>query len=390
MSSSSWSLPSLSSLASQLTDLSTKVTSTVTSTASSVSSTAGHLLSPLTDSVQHIIADTQRSFDEEQNKVDQRRAHLTALQEKPPPSPLWAVASESQQILEAELKQRLLRLSADPRTFLSPAPDDASFPFSLDVAYPYCEVALREDAGLGRARYRLVPRRVSEHQFWKNYMWRVHSVREQMGVGLLFDTSMLEAEQDREKLEVERMKKREEDIARDKKQQLQPLASQQKSAVALPVAMPSPPSSAAGREEKEGGRKTNLSPAPLPSATASSSTSSSSARGHAGGGRSGGGESVNSGEGEVISDDYVNVGAMRKELAVQGKGLEASSAAAAGIAEDDGDGGEGLEGVTDADLDDLESMLADIQVNEGEQEASNELLEELETLPTTQQLSAKR
>ena len=411
--SSSWSLPSFSSLASSLTDLSTKVTSTVSSTASSVGSTASDLLSPLTDSVSHLISDTKRSFDEEQSKVDQRRAQMRSLEQRPPPTSLWSVASESQQILEAELKQRILRLSADPRTFLSPAPDDASFSFSLDVAYPYCEVALREDAGLGRARYRLVPRRVSEHQFWKNYMWRVATVREQMGVGELFETTALQADADRAKLKAERIKKREEDIAREKKMQQQQqltAASQQKPAVPLPVAaaaLPSPPV----REEKDSERKAS-SPSPPPasmrpsssfsslssSSISSSAASSSPTRPRAAGAGAGstGRERRHSVDGEFISDDYVNVasqdvalvGAMRKELGLQGRGGESSSAAAAEALEDEGDGGEGLEGVTDADLDDLEMMLADIQVNEGD--ASNDLLEELETMQQQQDLDAKR
>ena len=339
----SWSLPSFSSLATSLTELSSTVTSKATD-----------LTSTLSSSVSHLIEDTKKSFEEEQSKVDSRRAQLQSLSSRPKPTPLWKVSAESQQILEAELKARILRLSSDPRTFLSPAPDEA-FAFSLDVAYPWCEVALQEDVGLSRARYRLVPRRVSERQFWKNYCWRVQSIREQMGVGDLWETSQLEADADREKLRAERVKKRE-DEATEKK-------------AALPVAAPAPSAEKAAAERKA------PSP-PLPRASPSPTP--------AGKGAEGGQTEVDS---EFISDDYVNVasqdvalvGAMRKELGLQaetgnkggkgGRGASPSPLAA-------GEGGEGLEGVTDADLDDLETMLADIDVNDGE--ARDDLLDELE------------
>src|ERR1700761_7685984 len=97
----SWALPSFSSLATSFTELSTKVTSTATD-----------LTTTLSSSVTHLIEDTKKSFDEEQSKIDSRREELRTLSTRPPPSPLWAVPTESQQILEAELKQRILRLSS--------------------------------------------------------------------------------------------------------------------------------------------------------------------------------------------------------------------------------------------------------------------------------------
>ena len=364
-----------SSLASSLTELSSKVSSTVTSTATD-------LTSSISSSVTHFVEDTKRSFDEEQSKIDSRRAQLASLSSRPPPSPLWHVASESQQILEAELRQRILRLSADPRTFLSPAPDDGTFAFSLEVAWPYAEVALREDAGLGKARYRLVPRRVSEHQFWKNYMYRVAAIREQMGVAELFETTQKEADDDREKLRQERLKKKEDDAKKEKQQQ------QQKPAAALPLAapVPSPPPALAQPEErkvKAGAPPTAApsSPPPPPAAAASPSPPRPAPAPRA---------RRDSDDAEFISDDYfyVNVasqdvalvGAMRRELGIQGGGGNAPVAGmqAALVVDVDSDGKEGLEGVTDADLDDLENMLADIEVNEGE--AREDLLDELDAM----------
>ena len=43
----------------------------------------------------------------------------------------------------------------------------------METALPYANAALNYDPILPRIRYKLVPKKVSEMQFWKNYFYRV-------------------------------------------------------------------------------------------------------------------------------------------------------------------------------------------------------------------------
>ena len=73
-----------------------------------------------------------------------------------------------------ELRLLILKLCEDENTFLVEAPTSESvFPFSMDTALPYANAALNYDPILPRIRYRLVPKKISETQFWKNYFYRV-------------------------------------------------------------------------------------------------------------------------------------------------------------------------------------------------------------------------
>lgn len=81
-----------------------------------------------------------------------------------------------------ELRLLILKLCEDENTFLVEAPTSESvFPFSMDTALPYANAALNYDPILPRIRYKLVPKKISETQFWKNYFYRV-----QLRVGVVF------------------------------------------------------------------------------------------------------------------------------------------------------------------------------------------------------------
>jgi hypothetical protein len=123
--------------------------------------------------------------------------------------PPWTVFSEDRTIVEAELQTRILKLSQDERVFLDNAPDEDLFPFLMDGAlqvfgcvlpcvlvpirciyigiyiYIYIQfavAALAADPALDPMRFRLVPSKVKEEQFWRNYFYRVSLLRGQLEV----------------------------------------------------------------------------------------------------------------------------------------------------------------------------------------------------------------
>lgn len=61
-------------------------------------------------------------------------------------------------------------------------PERDGFSFELGAALPAAEAALRADARLARLRSVLVPRRVSERNFWRNWLWRVAAIKAAQGV----------------------------------------------------------------------------------------------------------------------------------------------------------------------------------------------------------------
>eukprot|EP00658_Telonema_sp_P-2_P055070 TRINITY_DN4379_c0_g1_i6.p1 TRINITY_DN4379_c0_g1~~TRINITY_DN4379_c0_g1_i6.p1 ORF type:complete len:299 (-),score=94.52 TRINITY_DN4379_c0_g1_i6:414-1310(-) len=73
---------------------------------------------------------------------------------------------------------QILALSEDERPFLQPAPSESKFRFNLDehaqVAVAVCE----SDPRLAELRYRLVPDRVSDGHFWRNYFFRIKLIKE--------------------------------------------------------------------------------------------------------------------------------------------------------------------------------------------------------------------
>ena len=357
-----WSNLSLSSLASSLTDLSTQVTSTVTSTANT-----------LTNSAVHFIEDQKRSYAEEEAKIEKTRQQQQYAATHSPPSalPLWHTFSEDKSVLEAELRQRILRLATDPRTFLSSAPDPALFPFSLELALPHIQLALQNDPLLSRMQYRLVPRKVSERQFWTNYMYRVSMVREQMEVGELFEVGRVEAEVERERSRQERLQAQEEAIERDRKGRQERIRG----------ALQSDGAASSGDEVAEHKQQQEKKQEDSVQRTTAAASSSKGVPPPAPAERRDSEPDM-----EFVSDEYVHVasqdvalvGSMRKELGLAQPAAHVATIASASAAA--GGQSKASEGASEAELDELESMLeeTDVNVSAGADEGRDELLEELE------------
>ncbi|VDM31740.1 unnamed protein product [Hydatigera taeniaeformis] len=74
------------------------------------------------------------------------------------------------------VKEQILRLSLEEQNFLRPPPHGSCFQWNHQLARQYTPIAvalLKEDANLAALRFRLVPRRVNEDDFWRNYFYRV-------------------------------------------------------------------------------------------------------------------------------------------------------------------------------------------------------------------------
>lgn len=61
-------------------------------------------------------------------------------------------------------------------------PERDGFSFELGAALPAAEAALRADTRLADMRRALVPRRVGERNFWRNWLWRVAAIKAAHGV----------------------------------------------------------------------------------------------------------------------------------------------------------------------------------------------------------------
>jgi len=74
---------------------------------------------------------------------------------------------------EEELREKILALSEDRRNFLRAPPQGVDFDFEYSAVAAHAVVLLGKDARLREMRYELVPKKVKEDEFWRNYFYRV-------------------------------------------------------------------------------------------------------------------------------------------------------------------------------------------------------------------------
>ncbi|XP_076262701.1 synapse-associated protein 47kD isoform X2 [Rhynchophorus ferrugineus] len=74
---------------------------------------------------------------------------------------------------EESLKEECLSLSTDRRNFVRAPPAGVDFQFDYEVSYPVAMAIMEQDPNLEKMRYELVPKIISEEDFWKNYFYRV-------------------------------------------------------------------------------------------------------------------------------------------------------------------------------------------------------------------------
>jgi len=94
--------------------------------------------------------------------------------------PPWIALDASKSIIECKLKEKIIGISKNERNFMVGPPEEI-FEFDLLAALPYIQGALKEDPQLEKMRYTLVPKKLKEIDFFRNYFYRVSLAREQMG-----------------------------------------------------------------------------------------------------------------------------------------------------------------------------------------------------------------
>lgn len=64
-------------------------------------------------------------------------------------------------------------IAQDRRNFVRAPPAGVEFEFNYDVSYPIAVAIMSEDAALEKMRFDLVPKIITEENFWRNYFYRV-------------------------------------------------------------------------------------------------------------------------------------------------------------------------------------------------------------------------
>jgi len=79
---------------------------------------------------------------------------------------------------EEAMKGKILSLSNDTRNFVRAPPSGVSFEFDYSSVSATAMALLHEDPQLEAMRYELVPKKVKEDEFWRNYFYRVSLIKQ--------------------------------------------------------------------------------------------------------------------------------------------------------------------------------------------------------------------
>lgn len=78
---------------------------------------------------------------------------------------------------EDRLKEKILELSTEKKTFVRNPPAGVAFEFNYRLASKQALLLLEEDSNLKKMRYDLVPKEMPEETFWRNYFYRISLVK---------------------------------------------------------------------------------------------------------------------------------------------------------------------------------------------------------------------
>ena len=76
------------------------------------------------------------------------------------------------------LKEQVLNLSKDKRTFVRNPPAGVTFNFEYQKSAKQAMAMLSEDENLKKMRFELVPKQMKEETFWRNYFYRVSLIKQ--------------------------------------------------------------------------------------------------------------------------------------------------------------------------------------------------------------------
>lgn len=68
----------------------------------------------------------------------------------------------------------------DDDTFLQPLPEGTDYEFNIEEFLGIASALLQEDPALGEKRFKLVPRKLKDVEFWRRYSYRVYQVQNTM------------------------------------------------------------------------------------------------------------------------------------------------------------------------------------------------------------------
>ena len=117
-------------------------------------------------------------FITEEEKFALDKAKIESIQTEA--NPPWYGFHESE-----EMKTQILEISSSRRNLLREPPPGSTFQFSLDLYFGQAMLMLAEDQRLDEIRFDLVPKKISEENFWRNYFYRVHLVKQSVQLGTL-------------------------------------------------------------------------------------------------------------------------------------------------------------------------------------------------------------
>ncbi|KAL9888880.1 synapse-associated protein 47kD isoform 4-T11 [Glossina fuscipes fuscipes] len=102
---------------------------------------------------------------------------------------------------EAKIKEEILGLSQDRRNFVRAPPAGVDFDFNYDTAYPTAVSIMAEDKALENMRFELVPKIITEENFWRNYFYRVSLIIQAAELGTLGEDGVAQASSGEDALE---------------------------------------------------------------------------------------------------------------------------------------------------------------------------------------------
>ncbi|CAF0853581.1 unnamed protein product [Brachionus calyciflorus] len=79
---------------------------------------------------------------------------------------------------EEKLKEQIMALSTDSRNFMRSPPLGVDFHFDFNLFLPIAMATLEEDPNLKEMRFKLVPGKINEETFWRNYFYRVSLIKQ--------------------------------------------------------------------------------------------------------------------------------------------------------------------------------------------------------------------
>lgn len=115
-------------------------------------------------------------FNRQQEKFLEDQKETNAAQEAALPP--WMGYAED----EENLKEQILALASDERHFLRPPPGGVSYQFDYETSYPIALATLEADPILRDMRFKLVPKKIKEEEFWRNYFYRVSLIKQSVAL----------------------------------------------------------------------------------------------------------------------------------------------------------------------------------------------------------------